>query len=73
LTKKKLTFKEKRELEELEQEINVLENEKSEIEKALSSGNLSPAALTEYSQKYNIISSSLGTKTDRWLELSELG
>jgi ABC transport system ATP-binding/permease protein len=73
LDKKKLTFKEKRELEELEQEINVLENEKAEIEKALSSGNLSPAALTEYSQKYNIISSSLGTKTDRWLELSELG
>jgi ATP-binding cassette subfamily F protein uup len=72
LTKKKLTFKEKRELEGLEQEINVLENEKSEIEKALSSGNLSPAEITEYSQKYNLISTSLETKTDRWLELSEM-
>ena len=56
LDKKRLTFKEKRELEELEKEINALENEKSEIENALSSGNLSPAELTEYSQKYNIIS-----------------
>lgn len=72
LDKKRLTFKEKRELEELEKEINALENEKSEIENALSSGNLSPAELTEYSQKYNIISSNLGIKTDRWLELSEL-
>jgi ABC transport system ATP-binding/permease protein len=73
LDKKRLTFKEKRELEELEKEINALETEKSEIENALSSGNLSPADLTEYSQKYNGISSSLGIKTDRWLELSELG
>ncbi len=68
----KLSFNEKQELAQLEKEIELLENEKSIIEKALSSGNLSPEQLQELSQKHADISARLDLKSNRWLELSEI-
>ena len=67
-----LSFKEKREMEELEREIESLEKEKATIEKALSGGNLQVMQIHEYSQKHADISARLGIKSDRWLYLSEL-
>ena len=67
-----LSFKEKREMEELEREIESLEKEKAMIEKALSGGNLQVMQIHEYSQKHADISARLGIKSDRWLYLSEL-
>ena len=70
--KRKLTFKEKRELESLETEITLLEKEKKEIETALCSGTLSVEELTEKSRRMPEIDKELEKKSDRWLELSEI-
>lgn len=70
--KRKLTFKEKRELESLETEITLLEKEKKEIETALCSGTLSVEELTEKSRRMPEIDNELEKKSDRWLELSEI-
>ena len=67
----KLSFKEKKELETLETEISQLEEEKTEIVNALSSGVLSPEELSEKSERFAIILKEIGMKSDRWLELSE--
>ncbi len=69
--KRKLTFNEKREFEQLEQEIEQLENEKRAIEQELSSGTLQNAVLIEKSQRFSEIDELLEEKTMRWLELSE--
>lgn len=69
---RRLTFKEKREFEELEKEIELLEAEKAEIEAALSSGKLQGADLIEKSNRIGALMSELDEKTMRWLELSEL-
>lgn len=69
--KPKLTFNEKRELESLEQSIEVLEAEKVVIEEALSGGALTSAELLEYSRRYSEVTADLEAKTDRWLDLSE--
>ncbi|MFW5835600.1 MAG: ABC-F family ATP-binding cassette domain-containing protein [bacterium] len=70
--KKKLGFKEKRELEQLEKDIELLEQEKETLEEALSGGTLTADQLQEYSLKHAEISNRLDTISDRWLELSEL-
>ena len=67
----KLTYNERRELKQLEIDIESLESEKLELEKQLSSGILSKEELIEKSQRIGIIMSDLDTKTDHWLELSE--
>ena len=67
----KLSFKEKRELENLEAEIAALENEKLNIESGLASGTLPAEELTKYSQRYGGLLEEISMKTDRWLELSE--
>ena len=67
----KLTFKEKRELEMLEQEIPVLEAEQSQLEQEMSSGTLSNDELLQKSQRISEIINILDEKTLRWLELSE--
>lgn len=67
----KLTYKEKRELEQLEKDINKLEIEKSELEEELNSGILSAKELTEKSQRIGRVLEILEEKSDRWLELSE--
>ena len=67
----KLTFKEKRELEKLESELQELENEKDAIESSMNSDILDAAELQIKSQRFAIILQELDTKGDRWLELSE--
>jgi ATP-binding cassette subfamily F protein uup len=67
----KLSFKEKKELETLETEISKLEEDKTKIENALSSGILSPEELSENSERFAVILQEIGMKSDRWLELSE--
>ena len=70
--KRKLSFKEKKEFEELEILITHLEEEKAEIEAALCSGELSIEELTEKSKRLPILNELIDEKTFRWLELSEL-
>jgi ATP-binding cassette subfamily F protein uup len=67
----KLSFKEKKEIENIESEISQLEEEKSKIESALSSGILAPGELSEKSERFAILLREIGMKSDRWLELSE--
>ena len=70
--KRKMSFKERREFEELEKVIANLENEKAEIEAALCSGSLSIDELTEKSKRLPLINDLIDEKTMRWLELSEI-
>jgi ATP-binding cassette subfamily F protein uup len=70
---RKMSFKEKREFEELEKDIEKLEEEKKSLENALSSGMLSNEELMNYSSRIGEIINELDTKTLRWLELSEIG
>ncbi len=69
---KRLSYKEQRELEQLEQDIAQLENEKQELEAALSSGVLKDGELMEKSTRIGRLMQELDDKTMRWLELSEL-
>ena len=69
--KRKMTFKEKKEFEELETLIAKLEEEKAEIETALCSGTLSVDELTEKSKRLPELNDLIDEKTLRWLELSE--
>ncbi len=69
---KKLSYKENKEFESLETEIPILEAEKEQLEKELSSGNLPMEKLLEKSHRIGILLEEIDTKTMRWLELSEL-
>ncbi len=69
--KKKLSFKEKREFEQLETEIGELESRKANIEELLNSGLLSHEELYAKSEELVKIKSLLDEKELRWLELSE--
>lgn len=71
-TKRKMTFKEKREFEQLEKDIETLEKEQAAIENELCSGNLSVDELTEKSKRLPILKDELDEKGMRWLELAEL-
>ena len=70
--KRKLSFKEKKELEQLEKDIAALEEEKKRLEEMLCSGTLSVAELTETSKRLPVLADELDEKTMRWLELSEI-
>ena len=70
--KRRLTFKERREMEQLEQDIAALEAEKKQIEEALCSGALSVDELTEKSKRLPLLNDELDEKSMRWLELSEV-
>ncbi|MBQ2591025.1 MAG: ABC transporter ATP-binding protein, partial [Paludibacteraceae bacterium] len=70
--KRKMTFKEKREFEALDADINALETEKAEIEKAFADGLSDPDKITELSKRLEVINAELDEKSMRWLELSEL-
>ncbi len=70
--KRRMSFKEKREFEQLEQDIATLEAEKKVLEEALCSGGLSIDELTEKSKRLPLVSDLIDEKTMRWLELSEL-
>ena len=71
-TKRKLTYKEKTEFEQLGKDIAVLESEQAEIEAQLSSGTLSVAEITEKSKRLPVLKEELDEKSMRWLELSEI-
>ncbi len=71
-TKRKLTYKEKTEFEQLGKDIAVLESEQAEIEAQLSSGTLSVAEITEKSKRLPVLKDELDEKSMRWLELSEI-
>ena len=71
--KKKLSFNEKREFEQLEKEIPALEKQIKELEEILNSGSLPHDELYEKSLELDKIKTLLDEKEFRWLELSELG
>lgn len=71
-TKRKLTYKEKTEFEQLEKDIAALETEQAEIEAQLSSGTLSVAEITEKSKRLPMLKDELDEKSMRWFELSEI-
>lgn len=70
--KRRMTFKERKEFEQLEKEIAALEEEKKQIEEALCSGTLSVDELTEKSKRLPLLNDELDEKAMRWLELSEI-
>lgn len=70
--KKKLSFKEKREFEELDSLIPKLEEEKEKLENELSSGTLSTDELLSKSSRISELIDEIDEKTMRWMELSDL-
>ncbi len=70
--KRKLTYKEKRELEQLEKDIEALEAEKKQIEGALCGGTTSVEEITKMSKRLPVLNDELDEKSMRWLELSEI-
>jgi len=70
-SKRKLSYKEKRELEQLEKDIETLEAEKIQIETALCGGTTSVDEITALSKRLPLLTSELDEKSMRWLELSE--
>jgi ATP-binding cassette subfamily F protein uup len=69
---RKLTFNEKKELEQLEKDIESLETEKATISEELNSGALTNAELHDKSNRFGKITDLLEEKEMRWLELSEI-
>lgn len=69
--KKKLSYKEKKEFDDLDKEIPLLEAEKELLEKDMSSGLLQSEELLKKSARMTEIIGLLDEKTNRWLELSE--
>lgn len=70
--KRKMTYKEKREYEQLTKELELLENEQKTLEEALCSGQLSVEELTEKSKRLPEIKDEIDEKEMRWLELAEI-
>ena len=68
---RRLSYKERQELDALEQEMAALEDEKKQIESALCSGLLSVQELTEKSIRLPQIDQRLDEAMERWMELSE--
>ena len=70
-TKRKLSFKERKEYESLEDEIMALEEEKAAIEQEMSSGTLDNGTLVKKSMRIQEVITLIDEKSMRWLELSE--
>ena len=70
--KRKMSYKEKREYEQLTQEIDKLTEEQKKLEEALCSGTLSVEEQTEKSKRLPEIKDELDEKEMRWLELAEM-
>ena len=68
---KKLSWKEQRELEDLERELPALEKEKSDLEAEMSSGNMAYDKLQEASSRVQQLMEIIDVKELRWLELQE--
>ena len=69
---RKLSYKEKREMEQLEKDIAALEEEKKQIEDALCGGTTSVDEITAMSKRLPVLKDELDEKSMRWLELSEV-
>lgn len=69
--KRKLSFKEKKEMEELQGAIASLEARRSELESKMNSGVTDHVQLQQWSEEIAAISQQVDEKTMRWLELSE--
>lgn len=69
---RKMSFKEKREFETIEQELPSLEAQKNQIETQMSSGTLSTEELIEQAKLIETLIEQIDQKTMRWLELSEM-
>ena len=70
---RRLSFKEQREMQQLEKDIEALEAEQHKLEEELCSGKLSVEELTEKSIRLPKLKEELDEKSFRWLELSEIG
>ena len=70
---RRLSFKEQREMQQLERDIEALEAEQRKLEEELCSGKLSVEELTEKSIRLPKLKEELDEKSFRWLELSEIG
>ena len=70
--RRRLSYKEKREMEQLEKDIEALEQEKKQIEEALCGGTTSVDEITAMSKRLPLLSDELDEKSMRWLELSEI-
>lgn len=68
---KKMTYKERKEFEQLEVDIEQLELEKKELVDKMNSGEGTAQDLQCWSERYEVVEASLDEKTIRWLELSE--
>lgn len=71
-SRRRMSYKEKREFEQLEKDIASLEQQQHEIEEALCSGTLSVEELTEKSRLLPKLKEDIDEKSMRWLELSEI-
>lgn len=69
--RRKMTYKEKMEFEQLSKDIEQLEAEQKQIEDALCSGTLTVEQITELSRRLPEVKDALDEKGMRWLELSE--
>jgi len=69
--KKKLSYKEQKELESLDIELPQLEIKKTEIEHLLASGISDVKEIEKLSKQFTFISSQIDEKTMRWLELQD--
>ena len=70
-TKRKLTFKERKEYDSLEEEIMLLEEEKTALEQEMSSGALDNSTLMAKAERIQTVMELIDQKTNRWIELSE--
>ena len=69
---RKLSWKEKKELEQLEADLESLAKEQKELEAQLESGSLDYQRITEISSRYQALKAEIDEKETRWLELSEV-
>jgi len=70
--RRRLTYKEKREMEQLDKDIAELEQEQKTIEEELCSGTLTVEELTIKSKRLPVLKEILDEKSLRWLELSDI-
>lgn len=71
-SRRRMSYKEKREFEQLEKDIASLEQQQHEIEEELCSGTLCVEELTEKSRMLPKLKEEIDEKSMRWLELSEI-
>ena len=70
--RRRMTFKERREFDQLEKDIAALEAEKKQIEEALCGGTTSVDEINRLSKRLAVVNDELDEKSMRWLELGEI-